>query len=103
MDERIFQHELVQEVHDRHDVRAAELDHPAGHRCASELHPEAIKLRFLAIQWYPVDELRRGDMRKERRRGETLRQDCSGTGAIATPVRQHGQAYFGRMCRITRA
>ena len=27
---------------------------------------------------------------------------CCGTGAIATRSWQHGQAYFGRMCRITR-
>lgn len=27
---------------------------------------------------------------------------CAGSGAVTTPLWQHGQAYFGRMLRITR-
>ena len=43
VNEWIFQHMIVEEVDDRHHVRAAELDHPASHRRPAQWHPEAIE------------------------------------------------------------
>src|ERR1700683_814707 len=55
-------------------MRGSETNHPAGHRCPAEGDPEAAKLPLLAIQRHMIDELRRRDLRKQRRCRDTLRK-----------------------------
>ena len=62
VNERIFQHMIVEEVDDQHQVRAAELDHPPGHGRPNQWHAKTIELPLLAIKRHSSDELRSGDM-----------------------------------------
>jgi len=66
MNERIAQHLLVHQVDQRHDILAAEQDHPARHRGAWQRHADARELRLLAVKRCAIDVLGRGDMCKQR-------------------------------------
>ena len=59
---------LLQEVDERHQVRAAQPNHPAGHGGAAQGDAEARKLRLLAVKRQAVDELGGDDVRKQRGR-----------------------------------
>ena len=78
VNERSFQQMLVQQVDQGHEMRAAEPDHPAGHRRASQINAQSLELPFLAIQRKAIDELRGDDMGQQRRRGQALGEDLHG-------------------------
>jgi len=86
MDERRLQQVIPQQVHDRHHVRATELDHPPGYGGTPQWHPEPIELALLAIKRDAIDELRRGDMRKECRCRQALRQQLHRDGCDPHPA-----------------